>query len=358
MHRRPSQKQASSQIYRFLLGSQQGRLAQAFPKSGDCQACVHLIWLPSAVATSSSSSTATLSGSKHRKWRMASQTGMVWYIWMESPKFHWKKFSLSGTLWHGLSYLPSLYFYQINCTFSFDCLIKNKILSLACKIKDCKAAAYFERVVSGSQVPQPTQRSDIQVSRGTWLCFRCRWWADAVNDGIARVQFGARTTHKYYPVEFEASTYKNVAAITPVVLLGHSKVPGKDKLWQCNDAITNKTLVSSLDTQAWYVSLDIFATIFKNQYLYKDAMSQFQRICKQRLFIKVFFLPFQRFPDEISLRENLGRVNLNGKHHSVDSSEILTKNWELLKLYFFNNLIWETFELCKSCLPVIASEQK
>ena len=26
------------------------------------------------------------------------------------------------------------------------------------------------------------------------------------------------------------------------------------------------------------------------------------------------------------LRENLGRVNLNGKHHSVDSSEILTKN--------------------------------
>ena len=51
-----------------------------------------------------------------------------------------------------------------------------------------------------------------------------------MNDGIARVQFGARTTHKYYPVEFEASTYKNVAAITPVVLLGHSKVPGKDKL--------------------------------------------------------------------------------------------------------------------------------
>ena len=106
-----------------------------------------------------------------------------------------------------------------------------------------------------------------------------------------------------------------------------------------------------------YVSLDIFATIFKNQYLYKAAMSQFQRIYKQRLFIKVFFLPFQRFPDEISLRENLGRVNLNGKHHSVDSSEILTKNWELLKLYFFNNLIWETFELCKSCLLVIASEQ-
>ena len=68
---------------------------------------------------------------------------------------------------HGLSYFPSLYFYQMNCTFSFDCIIKNKILLLACKIKDCKAAAYFERVVSGSQVPQPTQRSDNQVGRGT-----------------------------------------------------------------------------------------------------------------------------------------------------------------------------------------------
>ena len=84
-------KQASPfKLISFPLEGHQGWLG--FRKSGN----VCLIWSPSAVATIPSSSTATLSGSKHRKWRMDSQSRLVWYCWMEAPLKKISLFERSG----------------------------------------------------------------------------------------------------------------------------------------------------------------------------------------------------------------------------------------------------------------------